>query len=501
MKRHIILILFLVVTVPVIALSWIGYRMLEDEQGLIRNQINKSLTDRLQNISGLIASEMDILQEELGSGLSFSPDNDMPAPAHPGLIEKTVVLDERGRRLYPYGPIPQYLAERVSVAVADIRMVQDNIQRLALQKYIRTRAGHMLSYDGWYVYSDNSSQSLLFWQEDPAGRILVALIDEKALIDYLAASISPAIEQPHETLILSGKDGQNPYQWGAGAGKAQAGRARVTIPLAFPLGHYTLSFYTNTGPDFSRSLQFQLFLQLGAVAFILLFLVIYIYDAMREANKKVSFVNQVSHELKTPLTNIRMYAELLEQSCPEEDGSAKKKLGIIQYECQRLSRLINNVLTLSHKNALKPKLENHDVDALIRHVIEGFGPVLQQNGIKAELDLDAGYFMIDRDGLEQALINLVSNVEKYAAAGGYLGIKSRQDKGRLYIRIRDKGPGIPQKMKERVFKPFFRMQNSVTEGVSGAGIGLALARDLVRKSGGDLRLAESRTGACFEVVI
>lgn len=75
--------------------------------------------------------------------------------------------------------------------------------------------------------------------------------------------------------------------------------------------------------------------------------------------------------------------------------------------------------------------------------------------------------MVDKDGLEQALINLVSNVEKYAAAGGFIGVKSRQKDGRLLIRVWDKGPGIPIKMKERIFKPFFRMQNSVTEGVSG----------------------------------
>lgn len=499
MKRHLILILFLVVTVPLIALSWIGYRMLEDEQGLIESRINQSITEDLQSMIDGFAAEMEAVRQDLAENVEV-PSGRIK---HPAYVKALVIIDESDRRTYPYGPISRALTERVAAAVSDIRMMQENIQQLALQKYLRTRSGNVLSYDGWYLYTANGRESLIYWEEIGETSLAFALLDQEIIIKDMAGEITSPIDNMKDQAIIlwAQPSGKKLYQWGDGPENMNPEKARLSMSLAFPLGHYRLAFYTDAGPDFSRSLQFQLFLQVGAVAFILFFLVVYIYDAMREANKKVSFVNQVSHELKTPLTNIRMYAELLEGAFADEDSAEKRKLDIIQYECQRLSRLINNVLTLSHKNALKPKLENHDVDTIIGNVIEGFMPSFEQNNIRTELDLNAGVCMVDKDGLEQALINLVSNVEKYAAAGGFIGVKSRQKDGRLLIRVWDKGPGIPIKMKERIFKPFFRMQNSVTEGVSGAGIGLALARDLIRKSGGELRLVESKTGACFEVVI
>jgi len=223
---------------------------------------------------------------------------------------------------------------------------------------------------------------------------------------------------------------------------------------------------------------------------------------MREAAERVSFVNQVSHELKTPLTNIRMYAELLEQSLPDDNSKATQQLGVIVSESQRLSRLIGNVLTFARKQndklALHPTAGN--VDQCIQFVLDHFKATFESKGVKTVFTRGAGAkVQFDRDALEQILGNLFSNVEKYAAGGGLLEVASRQEGSTTSIVISDRGPGIPRGQEEKIFEPFHRLSNKLSDGVTGTGIGLTIARELARKHGGDLKAVASDTGARFEL--
>src|SRR5690606_38541242 len=107
----------------------------------------------------------------------------------------------------------------------------------------------------------------------------------------------------------------------------------------------------------------------------------------------------------------------------------------------------------------------------------------------------------DADAVGQIVANLVSNVEKYAASGGSLVIATRQDADRAVVRVTDRGPGIAAAHEGKVFTPFYRVSDRVTDGVTGTGIGLAIARDLARAGGGDLVLVPAGTGACFELIL
>jgi signal transduction histidine kinase len=216
----------------------------------------------------------------------------------------------------------------------------------------------------------------------------------------------------------------------------------------------------------------------------------------------VSFVNQVSHELKTPLTNIRMYAELLEGNLPDSDDKTSHYLGVIVSESQRLSRLIGNVLTFARQQRQKLNLHKTEgcVDDVVRAVLDHFRPSLESKGVKIIFTADAGGTVeFDRDALEQILGNLFSNVEKYAASGAKMEVTSRQEGDRTWIDVADAGPGIPKGQAEKVFEPFHRISNKVSDGVTGTGIGLSIARDLARRHGGDVKLLPSGRGACFRV--
>jgi signal transduction histidine kinase len=223
---------------------------------------------------------------------------------------------------------------------------------------------------------------------------------------------------------------------------------------------------------------------------------------LREARSRVRFVNQVSHELRTPLTNIRLYAELLEGRIGDGDVEARRKLEVIVAESERLSRLIGNVLTFARQGrgelALHPRPGS--LDEVVGDVVEQFRPALAARGVTVEQALDAkGAVLLDRDAVEQIVGNLLSNVEKYAPRSGPLEIRSHREAGRTLLQVADRGPGIPQVSTEAVFRPFVRLSNRLTEGVSGTGIGLAIARDLARLQGGELRLVPSERGACFEL--
>ncbi len=229
----------------------------------------------------------------------------------------------------------------------------------------------------------------------------------------------------------------------------------------------------------------------------------------REAAQRVSFVNQVSHELRTPLTNIRMYADMLSgdlQDLPEgESRKSKGRLSVIVSESQRLSRLIGNVLTFARQQRKTLSLNRTAgcVDDVVSSVLERFEPGLTRLKIESDFEPAApGTVSLDVDALEQILGNLFSNVEKYAAEGGRLSISSYQENGTSTVTVSDAGPGIPREQRQAVFQPFYRLSNRL-EDAAGTGIGLAIARELARMHGGDLKLVDSPVGAgaMFQVTL
>lgn len=231
------------------------------------------------------------------------------------------------------------------------------------------------------------------------------------------------------------------------------------------------------------------------------------------AGQQVSFVNQVSHELRTPLTNIRMYTDLTMQGLEahREIGieSEIDRLVVIQQETVRLGRLIENVLTFarSGKHRLLRTSSVSNAESLIDGVLATFEPQLSECNMIVERSMvvertmgDLQPLFIDREALEQILVNLISNAIKYAATGRLLRIETIYGVGELTIHVTDNGPGIPKRLRSRVFDPFVRGSNRL-EAPAGTGIGLTIARQLARQHGGDCQLRPTPTGSTFIVTI
>ena len=231
----------------------------------------------------------------------------------------------------------------------------------------------------------------------------------------------------------------------------------------------------------------------------------------RLAASRVSFVNQVSHELRTPLTNICMYADLLandlskyESLAGERENADPKleRLGVIQSESRRLNRLISNVLEFARVDNKKPlQTEAKVLDELVREVLATFAPRFEELGFEVVLDLQASQArQLAADAVEQILVNLISNAEKYAFSGKWLRLKTSLTGDEAVILIEDRGPGVPDRMAKKIFSPFERISDRL-EDPAGTGIGLSIVRELARKHGGDCKLIASQDGASFRCTL
>jgi signal transduction histidine kinase len=202
---------------------------------------------------------------------------------------------------------------------------------------------------------------------------------------------------------------------------------------------------------------------------------------VRLARQKTDFVSNVSHELKTPLTSIRIFSELLANN-PDPDRQ-KRYSEIIVNESSRLTRLINNVLDFARMDRGETKYEKQvfDLNALVRETLTNFRPNFASEGI----DSDPLPVMGNRDAIAQVLLNLLSNAEKYG--GGRIEVTTlRSENGLATVRVSDRGPGVPRGSEEKIFEQFYRAHNSLNSGIQGAGLGLTLARQIARANGGDV---------------
>jgi signal transduction histidine kinase len=208
------------------------------------------------------------------------------------------------------------------------------------------------------------------------------------------------------------------------------------------------------------------------------------------AQRRSDFVAAVSHELKTPLTSIRMMAEILRDGMVPSEDRRQQYYETITAESERLSRLIGNVLELARLERGTRSVERvvGPVDDLLAQVVEILGPHARDRGFVLETHVapDLPSASMDRDALLQVLVNLVDNAIKFAAAAEdkRVVIQARAVGAEIVLSVRDHGPGVPAAQLRRIFQPFFRGERELTRRTKGTGIGLALVAGLVRGMGG-----------------
>ena len=524
--------LLALVLLPLLALTLLAGWLVQDQARLVRQQAAALQREHGARLGEQVVRRLDEHGAALRPRLLTAPGDAeglrelrRSLPGVSGLL----VLDERGRVLYPPPEGPRSRGED-----ALLERTRPLWEQGGLPARAQAMAGEGAVVDhAWVPFYHAGGLHLLLLVRIPAGWVAAELGRVRLLAEAMAALPSgsgpePEVsaggaEGPGEDARPSGvgagpwalrdANGVIVYSWGRDAPQDVSALGALRVALPSPLGAWSLS----AGPPDARRLDGAtrgLSLGLGAgllaLAAALVGLAAWLQrERTRErrlAAQRVGFVGQVSHELKTPLTNIRLYAELLHEEADLESDEAPEaadraaQLGIIVAETRRLGRLIANLLGFARGEAgeLRLQLRPGQLDDALRGTLLSFAPALQGASVRVELDAQAtAPVMLDVDAVEQILANLLSNVLKYAASGGVVSVESRQQGDRSVLRVSDQGPGVPRAQRGHIFLPFARGSDRLDEGVSGTGIGLDIARRLARLHGGDLQLTDSDAGACF----
>ena len=193
------------------------------------------------------------------------------------------------------------------------------------------------------------------------------------------------------------------------------------------------------------------------------------------------FVANVSHELKTPITTIKSYAETLLDGALEEKSIAEEFLNVINSESDRMSRLVSDLLRLSRMDYEQTKWNRETINLcdMVVLVVKKLQIQIKNKNIKVHLDVPREFnIKFDRDGFEQILLNIAGNAVKYTPDNGNVWVDAKRNNDNIVIRVTDDGRGIPKQDQIRIFERFYRVDKARARGLGGTGLGLSIAKQI-----------------------
>ena len=357
--------------------------------------------------------------------------------------------------------------------------------------------------------------SVLFWKKLPGGRIIGCVLSDSELRVRLIALI-PDVYTPVRILTLVDEQGR-PLAAPEETEPRDYRRPFVARELSALLPLWEAAAYL-TDPLLVSSRAGQV-TKILWVLISLLFVSILIGGTLVLrtvraevvlSRQKTTFVANVSHELKTPLTSIRMFAEMLLEGRQRSENKKQEYLSLMVSESERLTRLINNVLDFSRMEQGRKhySMERLDLAALCSELLESQRPRYEQSGFQLELRAQPPenrvaaqvWVQADPEALKQSVLNLLSNAEKYAGIGKVIEVEIHKVESWVCIDVMDRGKGVPPSQAKRIFEEFYRGDDSLAAKVRGSGLGLSITRRILRDHGGDvLYLPREGGGSIFRI--
>ncbi len=371
--------------------------------------------------------------------------------------------------------------------------------------------------NGWTSWRGPDGLHLIGWRQPAFGGVMGVEVNLATIVTRLGellprdGDMADAFEVREAGVTRQSKI----YDAGSVSRRATGAPDTVTVPLSASLlpGWEVVGFVRDGGAGAGAGGGFFLVGSLLVGTFVAAILSggsLLLWQARRseaEAAQKTSFVANVSHEFKTPLTTIRLYAELLEQGRVRDAAQGGDYLRTIGRETQRLARLVNNALDFSRLEQGKKKFvrEPLDLAAELTRLLDTHELRIAESGLRLRRELPSAPLPVatDRDAVEQIMLNVIDNACKYAADSGEIVVTLAPRalaSGGVEVRVADRGPGVPAEHRERIFEKFHRVDDALTAEKSGAGLGLSIARQLARGLGGELRYAP-RAGGGAEFVL
>lgn len=322
---------------------------------------------------------------------------------------------------------------------------------------------------------------------------------------FLAQSISEVLQSPDialadSNLSLAIFDEAKQEIYANTKGRVEY-EVKAAFSRPFPQWEMGLGFKETTIGALARSNFHKNLLLTLLVLSILIFGIVRILQAtsreLKLAQAKSEFVSNVSHELKTPLTMIRLFAEILSLGKVKTPEKAQEYYHIIENESRRLSQMIDNILDFSRMEAGRKnyQLVESDVGQLVEGVIKSYEYQMISSGFQLQVDIqhDLPAIKIDSDAISQAVLNLLSNAVKYSDKIKKINVRVFQSGQNIGVEVSDCGIGIPRSEHRKIFEKFHRVSTGLVHNTKGSGLGLSLVKHIVEAHQGQI-LVESIQG-------
>jgi signal transduction histidine kinase len=405
----------------------------------------------------------------------------------------------------------QFQVAENAKAVADDS--QNNLSRvIPAEAEFRQLIGNQT--DGMLARFLQNKLKLMFWHRLGAEPDLIfgAQLNLDRVVDGLRGLIQPDPALQNEICLALLDDNAKPVAISRANFQANWKRPFVATEIGDALPHWEVAAYLVNPVQLTQAAH-TAEITLGLLIAVLVlaigvgsWLIVSSLNAeLKLARQKTDFVGNVSHELKTPLTSIRMFSELLAEGRVADAAKQRSYLQIITAEAARLTRLINNVLDFSRmeRGEKKYNFQPCDLAGVVRGIEQAFRPHLEAGGFKFICELPDAPIAVrgDADALSQIIVNLLSNAEKYSGGDKEITLQLAQRQTPLphaEIKVLDRGSGVPRGSGEKIFEKFYRAHDSLASGIQGSGLGLTIARQIARAHGGDV-VYEPRDGggSCF----
>jgi signal transduction histidine kinase len=298
-----------------------------------------------------------------------------------------------------------------------------------------------------------------------------------------------------------------------GEGPSRGGEqgALVKRPFPRPLGGWEVRLHAGDSPglDTLTTMRWSLFFWIILIASAvliggILFVLRMTSREMRLARDRSTFLSNVTHDLKTPLTSIRMFIDTLRMGRIQDEKETRECLEVMANETGRLTRLIDRVLDFSkaERGTKMYDFREVDVGTVIDRASAIFRKQMTEDGweLKAQVAEDLSSVRADPDAVIEVLLNLLDNAYKYSEEEKKIIVRAGSADGRVSIAVLDRGIGIAKKDQDRIFDPFFRSDDSLSRDVDGTGLGLAHSRHVMRAHGGDIMVeSEPGRGSIFTI--
>lgn len=393
------------------------------------------------------------------------------------------------RKVQPQRNAPAEPASRLVSQIADFRTATAGDRDGVLARYTRNEL------------------ELILWTRPPEaeGYLFGLALPAAAVADLVRAAFAAAAPGAPDACLAVLDETARPVAQSVPGFTAEWKRPFVASEIGETLPHWETALYLRDPERLARSAELItltiILLIALALAAILAGGSFVALDARRQlvlARQKTDFVSNVSHELKTPLTSIRLFAEMLERDSAADPAKRANHLRIIRLESERLTRLINNVLDFARLEKGRRPLHPValDLNPVVARTWEAQCIHLQAAGFSCTWSGDPPPYPARAvaDAVEQILVNLLSNAEKYSGDRREITLRTTRAGAEWLVAVEDRGIGVPPGEELRIFHAFHRAHDSLASGVPGSGLGLTLADRLARDQGGRITFTRRADG-------